>query len=112
VPKERRDSDHRAQGRAHHEHPDRDDELFPAAPTRAGRLYLAFILTDSRATDPMTASVSYSMFTFMLDHLLLPPPHLRPLTYTPGLACQIYLAGRGRGVQREAVDPPSSKAQA
>ena len=31
---------------------------------------------------------------------------------TPGLPCQIYLAGRGRGVQREAVDPPSSKAQA
>jgi hypothetical protein len=27
-------------------------------------------------------------------------------------ACQIYPASRGRGVQREAVDPPSSKAQA
>jgi hypothetical protein len=31
---------------------------------------------------------------------------------TPGLPCQIYLAGRGRAVQREAVDGPSSKAQA
>ena len=42
----------------------------------------------------------------------LPPPRLRPSTITPGLPCQIYLAGRGRAVQREAVDGPSSKAQA
>ena len=38
-----------------------------------------------------------------------PPPALPPHAWA---ALQIYLAGRGRGVQREAVDPPSSKAQA
>jgi hypothetical protein len=42
----------------------------------------------------------------------LPPPRLRPSSYPPGLACHVFPAGRGRGVQREAVDPPSSKAQA
>ena len=46
-----------------------------------------------------------------------PPPACRrpasgPPASLPGLPCPIYLAGRGRGVQREAVDPPSSKAQA
>ena len=39
-----------------------------------------------------------------------PPPayHLHAWASLPG----VCLAGRGRGVQREAVDPPSSKAQA
>jgi len=54
----------------------------------------------------------YLSLILMLQHLPLaaaPPPALPLLAWA---ACQIYLAGRGRGVQREAVDPPSSKAQA
>ena len=43
---------------------------------------------------------------------LVPPPRPLVLTLLPGLALQVYLAGRGRGVRREAADPPSSKAQA
>jgi hypothetical protein len=38
------------------------------------------------------------------------PPPAQP--HHAGAALPVYLAGRGRGVQREAVDPPSSKAQA
>ena len=36
-----------------------------------------------------------------------PPPHLRPSTITPGLACPVFvLQVEEGGVQREAVDPP------
>ena len=41
-----------------------------------------------------------------------PPPRPRPRSCLPGLPCPFSLAGRGRGVQRDAVDPPSSKGQA
>jgi hypothetical protein len=37
-----------------------------------------------------------------------PPAHQHP----PGLTPHVYLARRGRGVRREAADPPSSKARA
>jgi hypothetical protein len=38
----------------------------------------------------------------------LPPPRLGPTAPT-WLTHQVYLAGRGRGVRREAADPPSSQ---
>jgi hypothetical protein len=41
--------------------------------------------------------------------VLLRPTRRRPLCFPPVLPALIYLAGRGRGVQREAVDPPSSR---
>src|SRR3954471_15350213 len=43
---------------------------------------------------------------------LPPAPPPANSSITPGLPCPVFLAGRGRGVRREAVDPPSSKAQA
>jgi hypothetical protein len=42
----------------------------------------------------------------------LPPPRPRPSSTRLGWPVQVYLDGRGRGVRREAADPPSSKAQA
>jgi hypothetical protein len=45
-------------------------------------------------------------------HSLAAAPPEAPPASRLGWPVQVYLAGRGRGVQREAVDPPSSKAQA
>jgi len=65
------------------------------------------------ARPPLTAFpvLLLPLLILILDNLLLAaaPPPAQTATC---LGCpQIYLAGRGRGVQREAVDPPSSKAQ-
>jgi hypothetical protein len=105
--------EHYDRRRAHHEHRQHDDTL-DDEPDRVTRFPLPHPhdfdhLPHDRPPDCLL--FFYLLLILLLDHLLLaaaPPPAL-PLL--PGLP-QIYLAGRGRGVQREAVDPPSSKAQA
>ena len=73
---------------------------------------------SSPAPSPSRPWLPFLVLYFLILMLVLvpitlaaaPPPayHLPAWAGLPG----VCLAGRGRGVQREAVDPPSSKAQA
>jgi hypothetical protein len=107
------DDEHHNRRRAHHEHRQHDDTL-DDEPDRVTRFPLPHPhdfhhLPHDRVPDCLL--FFYFLVILMLDHLLLaaaPPPALPLIAWAaPDLS-----AGRGRGVHREAVDPPSSKAQA
>lgn len=89
----------------------------PAPSSHRPRLLPRHYLICRRSPLPFTLRCSSHLLNTSLhlcpshSSLAAAPPPAPPLS-TPGLPCQIYLAGRGRAVQREAVDGPSSKAQA
>ena len=84
-----------------------------ARPLRYLTFPLSLPFASTAPSTPLTAFPSSTSFSSScLTISCLPPPRLHPSRLLPGLPCQIYLAGRGRAVQREAVDGPSSKAQA
>ena len=105
----------RVRGRASRPHSRTSPRLPRRSPSRTPRPLLLPPPRPRPRLPPWLPSLVLSVLILMLVLVPItlaaaPPPayHLHAWASLPG----VCLAGRGRGVQREAVDPPSSKAQA
>jgi hypothetical protein len=111
------DGEQRVRRRAHHEHHDHhlptldvildDASVLLSRPLSLPPQRPPIALSPCWIPSPLLACSSSSPTTSACRRPASGPPALMP-----GLPCPISLASRGRAVQREAVDGPSSKAQA
>ncbi len=70
----------------------------------------ALLALPSRFTPSGSKTTPSASLVPLLDSL--PPPRLSAPSSAPGLTRRVYVAGRGRGVRREAADSPSSLSRA